>query len=142
MFKEFKAFLMRGNVLDLAIAVIIGGAFGSIVSSLTNDVLMPIIGLLTSNIDFSQLAFTLKEAVLDEQGAVIQAAVDIRYGKFIQTIVDFIIIGFVIFMILRSYRKIEEKLKAEEKAAQETPPAPGPSAESLLTEIRDLLKQK
>ncbi|MDP4712489.1 MAG: large-conductance mechanosensitive channel protein MscL [Saprospiraceae bacterium] len=137
MLKEFKSFLMRGNVLDLAIAVIIGAAFGSIVSSFTNDIIMPVLGLLTSNIDFTQLVLVLKEATPDGQGAV-----EIRYGKFIQTIVDFLIIGFVIFMLLRSYRKIEEKLKKEEQAAQQAPPAPGPSAESLLTEIRDLLKNK
>lgn len=140
MLKEFKAFLLRGNVLDLAVAVIIGAAFGSIVSSLTNDVLMPVIGLITSDIDFTQLSFTLREAVLDDRGEVLQAAVEIRYGKFIQTIIDFVIIGFVIFMILRSYRKIEEKTKAQE-AQQPTPP-PGPTTESLLAEIRDLLRNQ
>ena len=140
MLKEFKAFLLKGNVLDLAVAVIIGAAFGAIVSSLTNDVLMPVIGLVTSDIDFSQLSLTLREALVDDRGEVLQAAVEIRYGKFIQTIIDFVIIGFVIFMILRSYRKIEEKTKAQEE--QQPAPPPGPSAESLLAEIRDLLKNQ
>ncbi len=139
MLKEFRAFLLRGNVLDLAVAVIIGAAFGSIVSSLTNDVLMPVIGLLTSDIDFTSLALTLKEAVVDDNGEIIKTAVEIRYGKFIQTILDFIIIGFVIFMILRSYRKIEERTKQQEE--QKPAPAPGPTTESLLAEIRDLLKE-
>ena len=139
MLKEFKAFIMRGNVLELAVAVIIAGAFGAIVKSFTNDVIMPPIGLALGDVDFSNLALTLKEAVLNDAGEVLEAAVQIRYGAFIQTIIDFLIIAFVIFMIVRSYNKIQERRKKEEEAAPAPPP--GPTAEDLLAEIRDLLKK-
>lgn len=139
MLKEFKAFIMRGNVLELAVAVIIAGAFGVIVKSFTADVIMPPVGLALGDVNFSDLAYTLKAAELSAAGEVITEAVQIRYGNFIQTIIDFLIIGFVIFMIVRSYNKIQERTKKEE---QEAPaPPPGPSAEDLLTEIRDLLKK-
>jgi large conductance mechanosensitive channel len=126
--QEFKAFVMRGNVLDLAVGVIIGAAFGKIVSSFVGDVLMPPIGILLGGVDFSQLGWTLKAAVGDKPAVVL------GIGKFLQTIVDFLIIAFVIFLVV----KAANRMKREEPA----PPPPGPSpTERLLSEIRDLLRQ-
>lgn len=136
MLKEFKDFIMRGNVLELAVAVIIAGAFGAVVASFTNDVIMPPIGLALGGVDFSQLAITLKDAQLDETGAVAVEAVQLRYGAFIQKVIDFVIIAFVIFMLVRTYNNMQKK--KEEAPA----PPPGPSAEDLLAEIRDLLKKQ
>ncbi len=125
---EFKEFAMRGNVMDMAVGVIIGGAFGKIVSSLVNDVLMPIIGTLTGGIDFSGLAITIGKA-------------NINYGMFIQNIIDFIIVAFCVFLMIKGINTIANKAK-KEKAPVEPTPAPEPSAEEkLLTEIRDLLKK-
>ena len=140
MLKEFRDFIMRGNVLELAVAVIIAGAFGAIVSSFTNDVIMPPVGLALGDVNFSDLAITLKEAQLNDAGEVAAPAVQIKYGVFIQKIIDFLIIGFIIFMLVRTYNKIQERNKKEEEAAPAPPP--GPSAEDLLTEIRDLLKSQ
>ncbi len=137
MFKEFKAFIMKGNVLDLAVAVIIAGAFGLIVSSFTNDIIMPPIGLAMGGVDFTELEMVLQPEVTDAAGEVTQAKVAIRYGKFIQTVIDFLIIAFVIFMIVRTYNKMTEK--AEEEAPA---PPPGPTTEDLLAEIRDLLAKQ
>ncbi len=139
MLKEFKDFIMRGNVLELAVAVIIAGAFGAVVTSFTNDVIMPPIGLLLGGVDFSALAITLKEAQLDETGAVAAEAVQLRYGAFIQKVIDFLIIAFAIFMLVRTYNKMQDRQKKKEEAAPAPPP--GPTAEQLLTEIRDLLKK-
>lgn len=135
MFKEFKDFIMKGNVIDLAVAVIIAGAFGAIVTSFTNDILMPVIGLALGGMDFANLKFVLQEAALGVDGAVVTEEVAIRYGKFINFIIDFLIIGFVLFLIVRSYNKSKKK-------KEEAPAAPaGPTQEELLTEIRDLLKK-
>ncbi|KGE87685.1 MAG: large-conductance mechanosensitive channel protein MscL [Phaeodactylibacter xiamenensis] len=137
MLKEFKAFIMKGNVLELAVAVIIAGAFGAIVKSLTADVIMPPIGLALGGVDFSSLAIVLQEGVSNDAGELVQEEVAIRYGIFIQRILDFLIIAFIVFMIIRSYNRLTEK-----KEAEEAPPAPkGPSQEELLAEIRDLLKK-
>ncbi|MCI4650101.1 large-conductance mechanosensitive channel protein MscL [Phaeodactylibacter sp.] len=137
MLKEFKAFIMKGNVLELAVAVIIAGAFGAIVKSLTADVIMPPIGLALGGADFSSLAIVLQEGVSNDAGELVQEEVAIRYGIFIQRILDFVIIAFIVFMIIRSYNRLTEK-----KEAEEAPPAPkGPSQEELLAEIRDLLKK-
>ena len=138
MLKEFKEFIMRGNVLELAVAVIIAGAFGLIVSSFTKDVIMPPVGLAMGGVDFSQLEVVLQPEVADAAGEITQEKVAIRYGNFIQTIIDFIIIAFVIFMIVRSYNKMTEKKEEEEAPA----PPPGPSSEDLLAEIRDLLRDR
>lgn len=134
MIKEFREFAMRGNVVDLAVGVVIGAAFGKIVSSLVGDVITPVIGVLIGGVDFSDLALTLKAAEGDK------AAVLLSYGKFIQTVFDFIIISFAIFMFV----KLINRLKREQAAAPAPPPPPPePSAEArLLVEIRDLLKQK
>ena len=129
MVSEFKSFAMRGNVVDMAVGIIIGGAFGKIVSSFVNDVLMPPIGMALGGVDFSELAYTLKEAVGDA------SAVTINYGSFIQTVVDFLIIAFAIFMAIKAMNSMKKK---EEEAPAEPPK---PSAEvQLLTEIRDSLK--
>ena len=130
MMSEFRAFAMRGNVVDMAVGIVIGGAFGKIVSSFVNDVLMPPIGLLLGGVDFTELAVTLKEASGDV------AAVTLNYGTFIQTVVDFIIIAFAIFMVVKAMNNLKKK----EEAAP--PPPPKPSEEvTLLTEIRDLMKR-
>lgn len=133
--KEFKAFAMRGNVVDLAVGVVIGAAFGKIVSSFVNDILMPPIGLLIGNSNFSDLSLTLKDASLDEAGNTI-AAVTLNYGMFIQTVLDFIIIAFAIFLVVKAMNRMKKK-----EAATPAPP-PGPTKDQeLLTEIRDLLKK-
>lgn len=126
---EFKAFAVKGNVVDMAVGIIIGAAFGKIVSSFVGDVIMPPIGLLIGGVDFTDLAITLKAAEGD------LPAVVMSYGKFIQTILDFIIVAFAIFMGVKAINR----LKREEAAAPEVPPAPTVEQE-LLSEIRDLLK--
>jgi large conductance mechanosensitive channel len=131
MMQEFKKFAMRGNVVDMAVGIVIGGAFGRIVSSLVADVIMPPIGLLLGGVDFSELLVTLQRATEET------AAVTINYGVFIKTIVDFIIIAFAIFMVIKWMNSL--KRKEEEKPA--APPAP-PKQEVLLEEIRDLLKSR
>ena len=129
---------MRGNVLELAVAVIIAGAFGAVVASFTNDVIMPPIGLALGGVDFSDLAITLAGAQMNDAGEVVKEAVQIRYGAFLQKVIDFVIIAFVIFMLVRTYNNMQKK---EEEAPAPAPP-PGPSAEDLLAEIRDLLKKQ
>lgn len=140
-FKDFKAFLMKGDIVNLATAVIIGGAFGNIVKSFTNDILMPPIGMLLNGVDFKDLKYTLKEAVPETVvDGVTQKAVDavtINYGNFVQITLDFIIVGFCIFLALKMY----ERTKKKEEAAPAAPPAPT-NEEKLLAEIRDLLKTK
>jgi len=137
---DFKAFLMKGEIVNLATAVIVGGAFGKIVTSFTNDVLMPPIGLLLGKVDFKNLKIVLQDAVpaVMENGAEKSQAVAevaLNYGPFIQTVFDFVIIGFCIFMVLKAY----EKTKKKEEAAPSAPA--GPTQEELLTQIRDLLKK-
>jgi large conductance mechanosensitive channel len=136
MLKEFKEFAVKGNVVDLAVAVIIGGAFGKIVTSFVNDIVMPPIGLLIGGVDFKKLALVMKEAVLDDAGEVVTAAVTLNYGSFIQNVVDFTIIAFVIFLAVKAINSMKKK----EEAAPAAPPAP-PKSEVLLEEIRDLLKK-
>lgn len=135
--KDFKDFAMKGNVVDMAVGVIIGGAFGKIVSSLVNDIIMPVVSLATGSVKFSNLTAELRPQELDAAGEVIREAVTFNYGMFIQNIVDFLIIAFSIFMALRVMMKFKKK---EEEAAVAAPPAPS-KEEVLLTEIRDLLKQ-
>ena len=136
MVKEFKEFAMRGNVMDMAIGIIIGGAFGKIVSSFVADVIMPPLGILIGGVDFTALKLTLKDAVVDATGSVTAEAVSINYGNFIQTTVDFIIIAFAIFMVIKGMNSLKKK----EEEAPAAPPAPS-KEEVLLTEIRDLLKK-
>ena len=148
-FEEFKAFAMRGNVVDMAVGVVIGGAFSKITTSIVNDIIMPVVGMLTGGIAFEDWKIVLKEAVLDAEGAVKTAEVAIRYGNTIAIILDFIIVAFAVFCIVKAintmHAKAEELRKKEEEEAATEPPAPPappePSAEEkLLTEIRDLLK--
>jgi large conductance mechanosensitive channel len=136
---EFKAFAMRGNVVDMAVGIIIGGAFGKIVSSVVADVIMPPIGLLLGGVKFTDLKIVLKDAILDPTGAVTTQAVSINYGNFIQTTVDFLIIAFAIFMMIKAMNSLKKK---EEVPAEAPAPPPPTKEEILLTEIRDLLKQK
>ena len=138
-FGEFKEFIARGNVMDMAVGVIIGGAFGKISASLVNDVIMPAISMLTGGVDFSAWKIVLKQAVI-ENGEEIAAAVTINYGAFLATILDFLIIAFVIFCMIKAINSMHRK--KEEPAPEPAPePEPEPSAEEkLLTEIRDLLK--
>ncbi|MDX2428623.1 MAG: large-conductance mechanosensitive channel protein MscL [Xanthomonadales bacterium] len=130
MMSEFKSFAMRGNVIDMAVGIVIGGAFGKIVSSFVNDVLMPPIGMMMGGVDFSDLAVVLQEASGDV------AAVTLNYGSFIQTVVDFLIIAFAIFMVIKAMNNMKKK----EEEAPEEPPKPSAEVE-LLTEIRDSLKK-
>ena len=145
--QEFKAFAMKGNVVDMAVGVIIGGAFGKIVSSVVADVIMPPIGLLVGDVNFTDLKWVMKDAVAevkDEAGNVITAAQDavtLNYGNFLQVTFDFLIIAFSIFMMIKLLTKLTEKKKEEEKATPAPPPAPS-KEEILLAEIRDILKEK
>jgi large conductance mechanosensitive channel len=137
MVKEFKEFISRGNVVDLAVGVIIGAAFGAIVSSLVADIVMPPIGYLMSGIDFSSLKFQITPDVVDATGKVTKAGVAIAYGNFINQIIKFAIIAFVIFLVVKGVNS----LKRKEAAAPSVPPAPTPE-EKLLMEIRDLLAKR
>ena len=136
---EFKAFAMRGNVVDMAVGIIIGSAFGKIVSSVVADVIMPPIGLLLGGVKFTDLKITLKDSVFDDSGQMISQAVSINYGNFLQTTVDFLIIAFAIFLMVKGMNRLMHK--DEKPAENPTPPAPS-REEILLTEIRDILKKK
>lgn len=126
---------MKGNVLELAVAVIIAGAFGAVVTSFTNDVIMPPIGQALGGVDFSDLSIPLSEPVLDADGTVIAEGAAIRYGAFIQKVIDFILIAFIIFMIVKAYNSTQKK-------EEEAPAAdPGPSEKDLLMQIRDALNK-
>jgi large conductance mechanosensitive channel len=142
-FKEFKEFIIKGNVVDLALGIIIGSAFGKIVTSLVSDIIMPPIGLLTGGVNFTDLVIILKDGVpaqLDEKGNVLKEAVPavtINYGNFIQVLVDFTIVAFAVFLLIKAINKL--KRKREEAPTEE----PQPTKEViLLTEIRDILKSK
>jgi large conductance mechanosensitive channel len=137
--KEFKDFAMRGNVIDLAVGVIIGGAFGKIVASLVADVIMPPIGLLVGGVRFTDLKWEMKAAEIVD-GVENVAAVTLNYGNFLQVTFDFIIVAFAIFMFIKGMNRLNKK-KEEAPAAPVAPPAPS-KEEQLLTEIRDLLKEK
>ena len=144
--QDFKAFAMKGNVVDMAVGVIIGGAFGKIVTSMVNDVIMPLIGMAVGGINFTDLKVTLSPEVLDEAGEVVKAATYMSYGNFLQVTFDFIIVALCIFSVIRLMGKLNRKEEA--KAAEPAPaPAPAPEPEPtkeelLLAEIRDLLKDK
>ena len=139
--QEFKAFALKGNVMDMAVGVIIGGAFGKIVTSLVNDVIMPPIGLVVGGVDFSDLNLTLKQAVTDAAGEVLTPAVTWNYGAFIQQVVDFAILAFCVFMMIKVMNRLMKKKEEEKPATPPAPPAPS-KEEVLLTEIRDILKNK
>ena len=140
-FEEFKTFAMRGNVIDLAVGVVIGGAFGKITTSIVNDIIMPCISMLTGGINFADWKLVLKEAVMAADGVTVEAAeVAINYGNTIAIILDFIIIAFAVFCLVKGINSLHRK---KEEPAPEPAPEPEPSAEEkLLTEIRDLLAKK
>ncbi|MBE2256118.1 MAG: large-conductance mechanosensitive channel protein MscL [Ignavibacteria bacterium] len=136
MFKEFKEFISKGNVIDLAVGVIIGAAFGKIISSLVDDIVMPLISIVTGGVNFKEYKLILKDAVTDNSGNIIQNAVSINFGNFIQISVDFLIIAFVVFLMIKAINKFRRKKE------EETPPPSEPSEEILLLrEIRDSLKK-
>ena len=135
--RDFKAFALKGNVVDMAIGVIIGGAFGKLVTSVVNNIIMPPIGVLTGGMDFTDLKLVLKDEVT-RNGQVVSEAVTLNYGQFIQDTVDFLIISICIFLVIKGFAALARK---KEEKSSDTAPAPQPSAEEkLLTEIRDLLK--
>jgi large conductance mechanosensitive channel len=135
MLKEFKNFIMTGNVIDLAIAVILAGAVGLVVNGFVNDIMMPIVGHFSGGMDFSDLRIVLSDAVVLADGTVSKSENAIRYGAWINTLINLVIVGFVLFIIVKAYNKAR-------KPKVVAPPAPkGPSQEELLTEIRDLLKK-
>lgn len=138
--KEFKAFAARGNVIDLAVGVVIGGAFGKITTSLVNDIIMPFISILTGKVDFSEWKWVLHPAVQTSTGEITSAEVAVRYGNLIAVILDFIIIALVIFCLIKAINGLHRK---KEEPAPAPAPDPEPSAEEkLLVEIRDLLKER
>lgn len=137
---EFKTFAVKGNAIDLAVGVIIGGAFGKIVSSLVNDVIMPPLGVLIGGVNFKDIKIKLKEAAVSSSGEIISPEVNLMIGNFLQTVFDFTIIAFVIFLMIKGINNLKKK----EENATPTPPPPAPeltNEEKLLTEIRDLLKK-
>ncbi len=149
-FADFKAFIAKGNVIDMATAVIIGAAFNKIITSLVNDIIMPLISLLVGGLDVTDWKWVISPEVLDEAGAVVTAENSLKYGMFIQTVIDFLIVAFCIFLALKvvlSFKGTFEKLtKKEQEEAAEVEEAPAepeiPVEQQLLTEIRDLLKEK
>ena len=145
MLKEFKDFVMRGNVLDMAVGVIVAGAFGKITTSLVNDVFMPFISFLFGSRDMTALNLVVRPEIVNEAGEVTQAAIVIGFGTFVATIIDFILVALVVFLVVKAINAAKAKMEKakEEEAAAEPPAPPAPSAEEvLLTEIRDLLKNK
>jgi large conductance mechanosensitive channel len=139
MLQEFKQFAMRGNVVDMAVGVIIGGAFGKIVTSVVSDIIMPPIGCLVGGANFTDLKIVLKDAVMEGE-EIVTPAVTLNYGNFIQVVIDFLIVAFAVFMLIKGINALSRK-KKEEPAAPAAPPEPS-AEEKLLSEIRDLLKEK
>jgi len=142
--KEFKEFIMRGNVLDMAVGVIIASAFGTITTTLVNNVFMPVIGLIFGGIDLAKLNITLSPEVVDEAGEVVKEASVLGLGTFISAVINFIIVALIVFCIVKAFNKAHERAEARKAAKEEAPaeeeaPA-GPTTEELLGEIRDLLK--
>ena len=143
--EEFKTFAMRGNVIDMAVGVVIGGAFGKISTSIVNDIIMPVVSMITGGVDFQSWKFVLKQAVLNADGTEAAAEVAIKFGSTIAVIVDFIIVAFAIFCMIKFLNNMHKKEEAVEEPAPEpeAPAEPEPTAEEkLLAEIRDLLKNK
>ena len=140
-FAEFKTFAMRGNVMDMAIGVVIGAAFGKITTSIVNDIIMPLIGLIIGGIDLTQWNILLKPEILDEAGNVAQAAVTLGIGNLLAVILDFIIVAFAMFLLVKAMNKLAS-LKKKEEEAPAGEEEPKPTSEELLAEIRDLLKEQ
>ena len=141
-FEEFKTFAMRGNVIDMAVGVVIGGAFGKITTSIVNDIIMPLISMLTGGINFSDWKWVLKEAVLDAEGAVTTAEVAVNFGNTIAIILDFIIIAFAVFCMVKALNSLHRNKEEPAPEPEAEPAPPAPTTEELLAEIRDLLKNK
>ena len=141
--EEFKAFAMRGNVIDMAVGVVIGGAFGKISSSIVNDIIMPMVSMLTGGIDFSQWKIVLKEAVANAEGVIDPATeVAINFGSTIAVIVDFIIVAFAVFCMIKFLNNLHRKKEEPAPEPEPEPAPPAPTTEELLAEIRDLLKER
>jgi len=141
--KEFREFAVKGNVVDLAVAVIIGGAFGKIVSSLVADIVMPVIGYISGGVNFSIWKWTLKQALMDNAGTVLKPAITMNVGSFIQNVFDFLVIAASMFFAIKIIGRVKRRLiKEEENSAPEEQPAVLSKDQELLTEIRDLLKNK
>ena len=144
-FADFKAFITKGNIIDMAVGVIIGGAFGKIVTSLVNDIITPLISILTGKVSLTELKWVIHEAVLDEAGAVVTPELALTYGNFFQNIIDFLIIAISIFVVLRimvsTQKKLEAMKKKEEEEKKEEPAAPAETELSVLKEIREMLKK-
>ena len=138
---EFKAFIAKGNVVDMAVAVIIGGAFGKIVTSLVNDIIMPLIGLLVGGLNVSDWKYVLKEAVIAADGTVVQAENALNYGNFIQMIIDFLIVAFCIFIALKVILAMQTKFAKKEEEVEVVEEAPAETELDILKEIRDSLKK-
>lgn len=138
MFKKFRDFAFKGNVIDMAVGIIVGGAFSTIVSSLVNDIMMPFFGFLTAGVDFKELKLVLSQAVI-ENGAVVKPEAAVAYGNFIQNVINFLIISFSIYLMIGFVNKTRQRLAPEEETEPEAPPEP--TQEQLLAEIRDLLKE-
>lgn len=134
--KEFKTFINQGNVVDLAVGVVIGAAFGKIVSSFVDDIISPLIGLMIGETNFGDLKYVMKEAVLGADGKETSAAVSLNYGSFLEAIIDFLIVAAAIFMVVKAMNNMKKK-----EAQAPSAPTPPPAQEVLLTEIRDLLKK-
>lgn len=141
MFKEFKKFAFRGNVLDMAVGVIVGAAFSTIVNSLVNDIIMPLISLITGGVDITGLKLVLSAAQFDEAGAVIKEAVTLNYGTFLQDILNFLIVAFSLFLVVKAINRLRDAAFKKEEAAPAEPPKK-PDDVALLEEIRDLMKDK
>ena len=139
--EEFKKFIFRGNVIDMAVGVVVGGAFSTIVNSLVNDIMMPIVGAIGGGTSFTNYKFVIHPAVLDEAGNVVTAEAAILYGSFIQNIINFLIIAACVFAAIKVMNAITDQFKAKEEEEAPAEPA-GPTSEELLAEIRDLLKEK
>lgn len=138
--KEFKSFILKGNIIDMAVGVIVGGAFSKIVTSLVNDILMPVMGALTGGSSFNTLKYVLRPAQVVDGVEVAEAA--ILYGSFLQNILDFLIIGVSMFFMVKAVAMISSRFRHEEEAKKEAAAPAGPTQEELLTEIRDLLKER
>lgn len=136
MFKEFKTFALKGNLIDMAVAFVMGAAFGKLVSAFIDGMVMPVVGKITAGVDFKSLKYVMSEATFDEAGNILTAEAAIKYGEFITVAIDFTIVAFVMFLVVRAMNNLKKK----QEAAPAAPPAPS-NEEKLLTEIRDLLKK-
>lgn len=143
-FADFKAFIMKGNIIDMAVGVVIGGAFGKIVTSLVNDIITPLVSILTGKVSLTELKWVINEAVLDEAGAVVTPELALTYGVFLQNVLDFLIIAFCIFIVLRvmttAQKKFEELTKKKKEEEEKKEEAPKETELTVLCEIREMLK--